>query len=345
MLYGIAAATTALLLAALLTELLRPPALRLGLLDRRRRRAVPLSGGAAVASATVLVAAAGDATGVAPLGAGIGTLLVAGACVGALGLAVDVWRLKWWVPLAGTTAAAAVVVPFEETGVPGGLLAVGWVAGLTAAFRGLDHADGLAGTVGVVTAFGAAVCAAAELMDGIMVLLSVLAAALAGFLVHNRHPARAGLGACGSLFTGFVLASAVVFVRAGHGMGASAGVLFALTAVACADVALVVLARWPARRPLACGGPDHLGHRLRRLGVAPRAVTVLLGTGALGGVVAGVCAHTGWASGGVVLWAAAVAVVVVLALARVSVTPVLPPRQRSSTASVQVSQRLRVENR
>ncbi|CAL9493914.1 MraY family glycosyltransferase [Streptomyces sp. Tu 3180] len=344
MLYGIVATAIALLLAALLAQLLRSPALRLGVLDRRRRRAVPLSGGAAVALATCLVAAAGDATGAAPLGTGVGALLAAGACVGALGLAADVWRLRWWIPLAGTAVAAALVVPYEETGVPGGLLAVGWVVGLAAAFRGLDHADGLAGTVGVVTAFGTAACAAAGLMDGIAVLLGVLAAAQAGFLVHNWHPARVALGWCGALFTGFVLASAAVFVRAGHGAGASAGVLFALTAVACADVVLVFLARWPARRPLVCGGPDHLGHRLRRLGLAPRAVTLLLGVGALGGVLAGVCAHTGWASGGVVLWVVAAAAVAVLALVRVPVTPVLPPRQRSSTASPQVSERLRVRS-
>ncbi|GAA3500470.1 MraY family glycosyltransferase [Streptomyces prasinosporus] len=344
MLYGIAATATALLLAALLTELLRVPALRLGVLDRRRRRAVPLSGGAAVALVTCLVAAVGDVTGLAPLGTGVGALLVAGACVGALGLAADVWRLRRWIPLAGAAVAAVPVVPYEETGVPGGLLAVGWIAGLTAAFRGLDHADGLAGTVGVVTAFGVAACAAAELMDGVAVLLSVLAAALAGSLVHNWHPARAALGACGSLFAGFVLAATAVFVRAGYGAGASAGVLFALTAVACADAALVALARWPARRPLVCGGPDHLAHRLRRLGLAPRAVTVLLGAGALGGVLAGVCAHTGWASGGAVLWVAVPAATAVLALVRVPVPPVSPPRQRSSTTSAQVSERLRVRS-
>jgi UDP-GlcNAc:undecaprenyl-phosphate GlcNAc-1-phosphate transferase len=343
-LYGIAAATSALLLAALLTAWLRAPALRLGVLDRRRRRAVPLSGGVAVVLVTGLVAGAGDASGVAPLGTGVGGLLVAGACLGALGLAADVWRLRRWVPVAGTAVAAVLVVPWEATGVPGGLLAAGWVVGATAAFRGLDHADGVAGTVGVVTAFGVAACAATELMDGIAVLLSVLAAALAGFLPHGRYPARAGLGACGSLFTGFVTASAAVFARAGDGVVADAGVLFALTAVACADAVLVVLARRLARRRPTRGGPDHLGHRLRRLGAAPRTVPVLLGWGALGGVAVGVCAHAGWMSGDAVLWVAAVAAVVVLALVRVPVTLDFPPRQRSSAASAQVTGQLRVRS-
>ncbi|MEW2073821.1 MULTISPECIES: MraY family glycosyltransferase [unclassified Streptomyces] len=344
MLYGIAAATIALLLSAVFAELLRVPALRLGILDRRRRLAVPLSGGTAVVLATGLVAGVGDRAGLAPLGTGIGRLLAAGAWIGVLGLAVDVWRLRWWIPLTGTTVAAALVVPYAETGTVQGVLAVGWIVAVTAAFRGLDHADGLAGTVGAVTAFGVAVCAAVELMEGIAVLLGVLAAGLAGFLLHNWHPARAGLGAGGSLFAGFVVASAAVFVRAGQGIGAGAGVLFALTAVACADAVLVVLARRLSRWPLTRGRPDHLGHRLRRLGLAPRAVTVLLGAGALGGVLVGVAVHTGRVSGGAVLWVVAVAAVVVLALVRLPVTPVFHPRQRSAEVSPQVIERLRVRN-
>ncbi len=93
------------------------------------------------------------------------------------------------------------------------------------------------------------------MLDGLAVLLSVLAAALTGFLMHNWHPARIALGACGSLFTGFVLASAAVVVRTGHEPAAGAGVLFALTAVAGADAVLVVVSRRLAGRPLCAAGP------------------------------------------------------------------------------------------
>ena len=160
---------------------------------------------------------------------------------------------------------------------PAGLLAAGWIVFVALGFTALDHADGLAGTVGVVTAFGAGACAAAEVMDAVAVLLSVLAAALTGFLMHNWHPARVGLGACGALFTGFVLASAAVATRAGQELGSGAGVLFALTAVVAADVVLVVLARRLAGRPLLRAGPDHLAHRLRRLGLTPQGASVVAG--------------------------------------------------------------------
>lgn len=305
MLYGITAATAALLLSAVLTAVRSLPARRLRDADRRPRRQRPLPVcGAAVVLATCLVTAAGDWTGVAPLGSAIRELLVAGAAVAGLGLMADVRRVGTRVLAGGTAVAAACVVPYDETGLPAGLLAVGWIVFVVVGFRALDHADALAGTVGVVTAFGVGACAAAEVMDGLEVLLSVLAAALTGFLMHNWPPARVALGACGSMFTGFVLASAAVLTRAGHGLASSAGVLFALTAVASADVVLVVLSRRLAGRPLLRGGSDHLAHRLRRIGLTPQGATVLLGIGAFCGVGVGVLVHMGWVGASALFWVA-----------------------------------------
>ncbi|MGW2029641.1 MraY family glycosyltransferase [Streptomyces sp. NPDC001761] len=338
MLYGIAAATAALLLTAVLAAAFRLPARRAGILDRRRQRPLPLLGGLAVVIVTCLVAGTGEWTRVAPLGEGVGRLLMAAAAVAGLGLVADVWRLRARVLVTGTAVAAVCVVPYDETGVPGGLLAIGWIVLATLAFKGLDHADGLAGTVGVVTAFGAGACAAAEVMDGLAVLLSVVAAALTGFLMHNWHPARVGLGACGSLFTGFVLSSAVVFTRAGYDIGPSAAVVFCLGAVAVADALLVVLARGVARRPLLRRGPDHLAHRLRRLGLAPQGSVVLLGAGAFSSVLVGVLVHTGWTGDSAVLWVAGGVAFAVLVLL------LIPAPQGRRPPSTQVSGHLRVRN-
>ncbi|MBN0049089.1 undecaprenyl/decaprenyl-phosphate alpha-N-acetylglucosaminyl 1-phosphate transferase [Streptomyces actuosus] len=346
MLYGIAAAIAALVLSAVLAALLRVPALRFGVTARRgRSRPLPLLGGVAVVLATCGVAVAGHLGGAVRLGEGVGALLVAGAAVAALGLAADVWRLRARFLAAGTAVAAACVVPYEETGLAGGLLAVGWIVCATLAFRSLDHADALAGTVGAVTAFGAAACAAVEVMDGLAVLLSVLAAALTGFLMHNWPPARTALGACGALFTGFVLASAAVLTRAGYGPVPTAAVLFSLAALGVADVVLVVVSRRRAGRPLLQSGPDHLAHRLRRLGVAPRGVVVLLGAGASGGVLAGVLVHSGWVGAGAVFWVAGGVLAVVGGLLHVHpYGPRRQPRVPAPAASPQASTPLRVRN-
>ncbi|WP_112467195.1 MraY family glycosyltransferase [Streptomyces triticisoli] len=331
MLYGIATAITALLLAAVLSALFRGPALRLGLVDRRRVRPVPLLGGVAVVLSTCLVAAAGGWTGAAPLGDGVGRLLAVSAGVAVLGLVADLWRLRTPFLLVGTAVAAAFVVPYDETGLPAGIAAVAWIACVAAAFRGLDHVDGLAGTVGVLTAFGAGACAAAEVMDDLVVLLSVLAAALTGFLMHNWHPARIAFGASGSLFTGFLLASAGVLTRTGYDPLPTVAVLFALTATVSADAVLVVLTRRLAGRPVLRRGPDHLAHRLRRLGPTPPGATVLLGAGTFAAVLVGVLVHSGWAAPRSVLWVAGASLAAVLGLLRV---PAYGPRRQTGPHSV-----------
>ncbi|CAM5704570.1 Glycosyltransferase OS=Streptomyces fumanus OX=67302 GN=GCM10018772_11090 PE=4 SV=1 [Streptomyces fumanus] len=256
------------------------------------------------------------------------------------------------------------MVPYQETGAAAGALAVLWITAVAGAFRGLDHADGVAGSVGVVTAFGAGACAAAEVMDGLAVLLSALAAALAGFLLHNWPPARIGLGACGALFTGFLLASAALFACAGRGPGAGAGTLLALTAVVAADAVLVVLSRRIAGRPPLRGGPDHLVHRLRRLGLTARGAALLTTAAAFAGVLVGVLVHTGRLGPAAALWVAGAVAAGVLGLTRVRVYEPrrgsrdggragrgavrqaldFPVRQTRRRASSQVREPLRVRN-
>ncbi|EFF92171.1 glycosyltransferase [Streptomyces sp. e14] len=291
----------------------------------------------AVVASTCLVAAAGGWTGAAPLGDGVGRLLAAGAGVAVLGLVADVWRLSNRILLVGTAVAAAFVVPYDETGLPAGLAAVAWIACVAAAFRGLDHADGLAGTVGVLTAFGAGACAAAEMMDDLAVLLSILAAALTGFLMHNWHPARIAFGACGSLFTGFVLAASAVLVTHGvrrrpHRRRALSG----LTALASAErggSGVLVPAAGPGGPLQGGGGPRPLREPGAPARLTPPGATVLLGVAAFATVLGGVLVHTGWLAPTGALWAAGAVLAAVLALLRVRVYGPRRPGGRPGTAT------------
>ncbi|MFJ8507698.1 MraY family glycosyltransferase [Streptomyces avermitilis] len=322
MLYGIIAATSALLLASALAAVLRVPALRFGLVERRRGRMVSRLGGAAVVVGTVVVAGVGDWSGVARLGTGVGELLAVGAGVGVLGLVADLRPVPRVVRPAGPAAlaaAAAFVVPYDELGVGAGLLAAAWIVLVTSAFGSLDQADGVMGTVGVVTAFALGGCAAAEVMDGLAALLSVLAAALTGFLMHNWAPARTVAGRCGALFTGFVLASAAVFVHAGREPLGSAGALFALTAVATADGVLVLAGRLRGGRPGPGACRRGLAHRLRGLGLTARGAAVVVGAAAFASALVGLLIDVGWAGAGAACWVAGAAGVAVLGLLRVRV--------------------------
>ncbi|MFM9692008.1 MraY family glycosyltransferase [Streptomyces europaeiscabiei] len=317
MLYGILAAASALLLTALLSAAVRVPALRLGIVERRRGRRVPLLGGVAVMAGVGAVAWVGERSGVAPLGGEAGWLIVVGAGLGVLGLVGDVWRLPAVVGAAGVVVAAALVVPYRDLGVLGGVSGVVWIVLVVHGFKGMTRSDGALGVVGAVTAFALSGCAAAEVMDGLATLFSVLAAALTGFLMHNWPPARVVLGTCGALFVGFVLAGGVLHVYAvgyGSGYGAGVGAPFALTAVATADVLLVLVSRKRAGRELWRGGPDHLAHRLRRIGLTPPGVVVVLGIAAAGSAGVGFAIHMLWTEPRSALWVAGAAGVVVLGM-------------------------------
>jgi len=320
--YGIAAAATALVAASALTALLRLVALRTGFTARRAGRAhrrTPRLGGAAVATVTAAVTTVGACTGLAPVGSGTLTLLLAAGAVAALGFVDDVRPVGTRARVVVEAGAASVVVHTTQLGFLTGALAVLWIIFVTNACRLFDTSDGVLGTVAVVTALGLSACAAADGLGPLSAALGVLAAALTGFLMHNWHPARMHLGSCGSLFTGFLLASAAVLVNAGHEALPGAGSLFALTVVVTADAALVAVSRRRAGRPLFQGGADHIAHRLRRLGLTPQGAALLLGVVSLAGAVTGLLLHDGTWGPVAALWPAGAAIAGVAGLLRVPV--------------------------
>ncbi|MER0446691.1 MraY family glycosyltransferase [Streptomyces sp. Edi4] len=289
MLHGLAAATTALVLTATLAALLRALMLRFG----RAGDATPHLGGVAVALATLGVACAGPVLGVAELGPGVAPLLAASGGIALVGLVGDVRPLGVRVRLVAQAAAAIAVVTLAGLTPGAGALAVLWIVFVTNAFQFLDHCDGVMGAVAAVTALGLAVCAIAGGHPGNGLLLSVLAAALTGFLLHNWHPARIHLGHCGALFTGFLLASSAVTVHAGEPGGRTTAELFALTVLVLTDTLLVLLSRRRAGRPALRGGGDHIAHRLRALGLTTQGSAVVLGLASLACTLIALQIHDG----------------------------------------------------
>ncbi|MDI3407859.1 MraY family glycosyltransferase [Streptomyces cavernicola] len=294
MLYGIVASVVALLLTTVLTTCARLLGLRTGLVDRpggrkTYARPTPHTGGLAVVAGAVTVMC----TGYAPLGPGVAVLLAAAGAVALLGFVDDLRPLGVRPRLIVETGAAVAVVWASELTPAAGILAVSWIVLVTNSFNLIDNADGAMGVVGVVTALGLALCAAADGLTSLALLLCVLAAALTGFLTQNWHPARIFLGDCGSLFTGFVLACAAVLVHTGHEPLPGAVGLVSLTVVGLADTVLVALARRRAGRPLLIGGTDHIAHRLRRVGFTVPGAAVVLGATAFAGTLTGVLVHSG----------------------------------------------------
>ena len=144
-------------------------------------------------------------------------VLAAVLAVAVLGAAEDLGRdLAPGARLVVQTAVACAVVgvlgPLERLPVPSPLdvplgvlgwpLTVLWVVGVTNIFNFLDGIDGYAGLQGVVA--GAAMALVG--FGWVAGFGVVSAAACAGFLVHNWHPARVFMGDVGSLTLGFLFA-------------------------------------------------------------------------------------------------------------------------------------------
>jgi UDP-GlcNAc:undecaprenyl-phosphate/decaprenyl-phosphate GlcNAc-1-phosphate transferase len=294
-----------------------------GLVDRpggrkAHRQVTPLGGGVAIWLTCGMVLAAGAVVaqgwrGALPyeLGQHVGGLkqrawemvgiFGLASCVMLMGLVDDRWGLGWKPRLLVQFALATTFVvcwgrvtlflPHSPTmKVVTGAVTVVWIVGLTNSFNFLDNMDGLAASVGLIAA---ALFAAGQAMVGslfVPAVLLVLVGALAGFLVHNHHPARLFMGDAGSNFLGFLLGTLTVagtFTRPGF---SSLGVLTPLLvmAVPLYDTASVILIRIREGRSPFQADRSHFSHRLVDRGLTPvRAVwtidlvTLISGLGAL----------------------------------------------------------------
>ena len=106
--------------------------------------------------------------------------------------------------LAAALAATALLIGESPLLVAGAILAIGWMCNL---YNFMDGSDGLAGGM---TLSGFLAYALAAWLSGstqFALLNLAIAAAAAGFLVHNFHPARIFLGDAGSVPLGFLAAA------------------------------------------------------------------------------------------------------------------------------------------
>ena len=206
------------------------------------------------------------------------------AAVWIFGFLDDRWRIRPLFKLGVQVAAAGFVVlggvvfPLTASYPLNVALSMFWIVMITNAFNLIDNMDGLcAGVVIVICLFRAWLLAS----EGYPVdagLSAILAAAFAGFLLFNYHPARIFMGDCGSLPVGFALATLTLAGPVPQKGGLPVGFFYpALTfAYPIFDLALVSILRKLAGRPISLGGRDHSSHRLVSLGLDERRTVWIL---------------------------------------------------------------------
>lgn len=320
----------AFVISTLTTALMRVLAPRWGLIDKPAARKVhttptPLGGGLGIYAGWVLPVAAAFAAaawwqrsgsppawlpaeirellpGLVERSGEIWMLVGAGTLLSAAGLLDDLRPVPWQPRLALQFGVALALVAggvrgtlFVEHPWFGAALTVLWIVGLINSLNFLDNMDTLSGGVGLI---------AASLFALIMLTLTseprwlvggallVLAGSLAGFLVHNRPPARIFMGDAGSTLIGMLLATLTVLGTFYDERLPSRHVClapFCILAVPLYDTATVLWIRLREGRSPFQPDKCHFSHRLVELGLtrpgAVRTVHLCTLTTGLGGLL------------------------------------------------------------
>jgi UDP-GlcNAc:undecaprenyl-phosphate/decaprenyl-phosphate GlcNAc-1-phosphate transferase len=187
-------------------------------------------------------------------------------------------KLAVQVAAAGFVVLGGVVFPLTPWYLPNVAMSMLWIVLITNALNLIDNMDGLCSGVVIVICLFRSWLLAAEGYRTDADLCAILAAAFAGFLFFNYHPARIFMGDCGSLPAGFALGALTLAGPAPHRSMLLTGFFYpALTfAYPIFDTAFVSTLRKLNGRPISQGGRDHTSHRLASLGLDQRQVVWIL---------------------------------------------------------------------
>jgi UDP-GlcNAc:undecaprenyl-phosphate GlcNAc-1-phosphate transferase len=217
------------------------------------------------------------------------------------------FKLAVQVAAAGFVVLGGVVFPATPWYLPNVALSMFWIVMITNAFNLIDNMDGLCAGVVIIICLFRSWLLASEGYHADADLCAILAAAFAGFLFFNYHPARIFMGDCGSLPAGFALAALTLAGPAPHKGLVLTGFFYpALTfAYPIFDTALVSTLRKLTGLPISLGGCDHSSHRLASMGLHQRQVVwilwLLTAFGASLGIVIHLMPDALFAAGGLLL--------------------------------------------
>lgn len=213
-----------------------------------------------------------------------------------VGLADDILTLRPWMKLSGELVAAVyawyagirihAIAGYPFDGLSSVILTIFWIVLCTNAINLIDGVDGLAAGVSLFASL--TMLGASFLNHNYPMALAVvpLAGALLGLLRYNYHPASIFLGDSGSLTIGFLLGcfGAVWSEKSTTLLGLVAPLL--VMAVPILDVCVTIARRFLRRQPIFRADRAHIHHKLLALGLAPKAVVLVIYSSCIIGSIA-----------------------------------------------------------
>jgi UDP-GlcNAc:undecaprenyl-phosphate/decaprenyl-phosphate GlcNAc-1-phosphate transferase len=215
-------------------------------------------------------------------------LLVSSTFIFAVGLYDDLKgarvRLKLLVEILATVAVITAGICIDtlhirglspiNLGWLGYLITFCWIIGITNAINLIDGLDGLAAGI---SSLACGVIAILSMLQGDIVLALIMLAllgSLTGFLCFNFHPARIFMGDSGSLFLGFMIATASVLTAAKSEALIGIGLPILVLGIPILDTLLSMLRRFIDRRGIMSPDRGHFHHRLIDLGFKQHHIAV-----------------------------------------------------------------------
>ena len=162
-----------------------------------------------------------------------------------------------------------------------------WYMGMVNAINFLDGLDGLVAGVSLIASVTLVVVSLWHNQYLVAITMCALAGAMAGFLPYNYNPARIFMGDGGSLFIGFVLASAAVMGTEKKAVAISLIIPLLVLALPIVDTAATIFRRMRRGAPIFSADRGHVHHQLLDLGLSQRqAVNLIYAVCCLLGVIA-----------------------------------------------------------
>jgi UDP-GlcNAc:undecaprenyl-phosphate/decaprenyl-phosphate GlcNAc-1-phosphate transferase len=151
-----------------------------------------------------------------------------------------------------------------------------WYLGMVNAINFLDGLDGLVTGVTLIASITMILVSLWHHEYLVAITMCALGGAAAGFLPFNYNPARIFMGDGGSLFIGFVLASASVMGTEKVSVAISLAVPLLVLALPIFDTASVILKRLRKRTPIFLADRSHMHYQLLEFGLSQRQVVIVL---------------------------------------------------------------------
>lgn len=206
--------------------------------------------------------------------------LPVGLMLGAVGMAVvgfvdDLWPFVPARKFALTVIVASIAVALDvrihvvDIIWVDAVITVLWMVWMCHAFNVFDMADGLSSGAGAIGALNLWLMGAGDWM-------LIMAGVLAGFLIHNYHPARIYMGDAGSLLFGFLLSAAAVLLA--NDVGGWTGVVGPgiVLALPTFEAMFISVMRFAKGRPISRASRDHVAQRLVQWGRSMRVAVFMM---------------------------------------------------------------------